>query len=1265
MNAVTLFRSPILTALASLTIFHGVIGPLYATTAVAPGPHRDVRIERSAQGDATITITGTTPHFWSQPIKAPVEETMLSFEYFSTSGIDSLAVRFKNEDGEMVFANSAPVPLAETWQPFSIELEQRPAGETRFHFSLKGKPGEGLQIRNFFLRKATPQEIAKRRDRERILSSRQADSDAFLQYLRDWYPNMIESVKAMEDHIIISGTAGGAVQLVEIPAHVASHGSSPYPAIKIEKAEEFSVKVPRIEPKSQRDRVFSRWRLETSDRKIASLAKWPTDIGFAPALPEIATKSQKGIGGVPNIASDDHPLFELGVDHATVNIVLTSLLSPAKTGDGVPWVFEGTTYYLNENFLRDKDATIKRLRENDIVLTCILLVGNQRNSRMKHPESEPRGIFAMPDLATEAGAKYYRAAISFITERYSHPGRRISNWVLHNEIDQHGTWTNMGDQPLPRYLETYARSARITYLSARLHDPNARVFISLTHHWAKPSIGRGAFVVRDLIDLWSELSESEGESEFEWGVAYHPYPVNLRNPDTWDDEVTFDFDTPYITSKNIEVLPAYLGPDRPILLSEQGFNTPTLSVADQERQVAGILYTFRKIRKLPSIEAYHLHRYQDMPDREGNLRFGLLDENNNRKLAWDAYVDLGTPAEGKHDAIADKFFASTENRRLPQLKPNIVLIVADDLGYSDTTPYLDPSENFYETPALAELAKRGMKFTNAYSASPLCSPTRASILTGQYPGRVRLTTPAAHLPKVVLDPVVPETASPSKHAIEPQTRTRFPNAYVTLAERLKDLEYRTAFVGKWHLGRPPYIPDNQGFDFVIGGRSHPGPPGGFFAPWTSDMIPSAPEGSHIDDVITGATIEWMEEQALADEPFFLNLWYYSVHAPLEAKPELVEKYHSKARSLSQDAPRANPVMAAMIETLDTNVGRITAALDRLKLTNETLIIFTSDNGGNEYNFVDGIIATSNHPLRNGKANINEGGHRVPFLASWPGKIEAGSTNPGLVSSIDIFPTVLDAVSQSPAPEQPVDGLSLLPTLLGKAEIDPNREIFCHFPHSPPATGTITGTSVRRGPWKLTRFWADGPGQSDRLRLVNLDRDPGESEDLCLEHPELTRTLNQSISAHLEETASLVPRPNPNYLPTAHGWIARKDAVIKRVDDALLIESSGNDPILMTRDFPRTAGQITIEVKMESPRADDPPVVYWGTKKQKRYHRDRSVPMTRVAPGLYRLDIDLEEEILDSLRFDPARRPGTIKLDSFRLIHWKSEGAGKTQRYWDF
>lgn len=619
-----------------------------AATSLKLGPHRDVNISDRGPGVSEIVVSGPTPHFWSQLVSVPTAHRILTFDYFSPSGVESLAVRFRNAKGGMSFAGSKPLPLAETWQPFSIELSELPTAKSRFHFSLKARGGSGFQIRNFRLRAPNRAELLARKNREQIMSAREADGTAFLAYLRASYPGEIKEVSVTLASVRITGEASEPVHLVELPPHLPSHRlKSPLPSHPIAELGRFTIELPRYIGKQRSDRALSRWRLETKQGKIASLAKWPTQTTVPEdkaLLPKAVAKSQKGIGGVPIIGRDDHPIFELGVHHATVNFVIDSLMSRTKSRGRRSWEFEGRTYYLSDGFLRGKDATIRRLCQNDIVVTCILLVGNRSNSQLNHPEAEARGIFAMPDLTNEETTHHYRAVMHFLSERYSQPDRRIANWVMHNEVDQAGTWTNMGDQPLARYLEAYHRSARIVYHTARQHDPHARVFISLTHHWAKQSSGHGTYTVRTLVDLWSEIAEAEGG--FDWGVAYHPYPQDLRNPDSWNDNVTFDINTPYITPKNLEVLPKFLGDDRPILLSEQGFNTPTLSLADQKRQSDALIYMFKKLPKLPTIEAFHLHRYQDMPDREGGLRFGIVDEHGNRKLGWHTYVEIGKNAEG-------------------------------------------------------------------------------------------------------------------------------------------------------------------------------------------------------------------------------------------------------------------------------------------------------------------------------------------------------------------------------------------------------------------------------------------------------------------------------------------------------------------------------------------------------------------------------------------------------------------------------------------
>lgn len=645
---------------------------------VGPAGHMD--LQRLPEGVVDLTISGASPHFWSSVVPAdfdPEKHTVLAFEYFSPSGISSFSVRYRQPGGELVLAASEPVPLAETWQPIAFDLSEAdpkldaPDEKSRFHFSLKFERDAGLQIRRLRLREPTDSEKLQVEEREKIAAAKQADADAILAYFREDYPGRIDEVVVEKDTVLIRGFHEGEVHLRELraphPSHVASLPESP---VRKDLSGSFEVTLPRFAEPNQRDRAHSRWRLELPSGEIASRSRWGTvPARLAKPLPERRAESQKGLGGIPHIGSPDHEIFELGIRHATVNIVLNALLSDEPRPGLEKILFEGRSYYLNRRFLSQREETVKHLCDRDILVSAILLVGNHGDSPLTHPEAEPRGIFAMPNLQTEKGSDLYRAALHVLANHFTQPDKRIVNWVIHNEIDQAGTWTNMGDQPLARYLETYHRSARLVYQTMRLRDPHARVFVSLTHHWTRQSLGKGTYTVRDLLELFAEMGRAEGD--YAWGVAYHPYPRDLRNPDTWlDAEATMSFDTPYITPRNFEVLPFYLqqerflheGRPRGILFSEQGFNSPTLSEEDQRRQAAGIVYLFRHLPRFPVIEAFHLHRYQDMPDREGGLRLGIIDENGNRKLGWEAYRTLGTPEGRKYEALADEVIEATSRR---------------------------------------------------------------------------------------------------------------------------------------------------------------------------------------------------------------------------------------------------------------------------------------------------------------------------------------------------------------------------------------------------------------------------------------------------------------------------------------------------------------------------------------------------------------------------------------------------------------------------
>lgn len=481
--------------------------------------------------------------------------------------------------------------------------------------------------------------------------------------------------------------------------------------------------------------------------------------------------------------------------------------------------------------------------------------------------------------------------------------------------------------------------------------------------------------------------------------------------------------------------------------------------------------------------------------------------------------------------------------------PNIILMLADDLGWRDLGCY---GSELYQTPNIDALAAKGVRFSNAYSASPLCSPTRASILTGQTPGRLRFTTPTGHLPNVVLDPIVPATASPGRPMTNPQTRTRLPLESQTISRQLQYAGYRTSFMGKWHLGFDPYIPENFGFDVVVAGRGFPGPPPpGFFGPWdpAETNMPLVEGRVHADDVLGDEAVRFIRESHNRDQPFFLALWFFDVHAPFVGKEELIKKYRPLAENTVH---QKSAIMGAMVETMDDNVGKVMRVIDELGLEGETIIIFTSDNGGNMYDRPEGVNPTSNYPLRAGKGNNHEGGIRVPLIVSWPGKVAENKQSDTVAISYDFFPTLLD-VAGVDAPEGGIlDGVSLLSSFDGSTNKRP--PIYSMFGHTVVATGNIANVWARDGKWKLFKFFNTGPKQVDEYVLYNLEADPGEQVDIAAKHPEVVFRLKDFIGQRLVEEGVLVPGANPKYDADYEtlGW---------RIVDGGLMQGAGKPPSL--------------------------------------------------------------------------------------------------------
>ncbi len=457
-------------------------------------------------------------------------------------------------------------------------------------------------------------------------------------------------------------------------------------------------------------------------------------------------------------------------------------------------------------------------------------------------------------------------------------------------------------------------------------------------------------------------------------------------------------------------------------------------------------------------------------------------------------------------------------------RPNIVFILADDLGWADTTLYEHTS--YYKTPNIQRLAKRGMTFTHAYAASPLCSPTRSSILTGQSPARTGITTPNCHLPQVVLQASAGTNASAGNKSIDPTPVTRLNTTYYTLAEALHDADYATGHFGKWHLGPKPYSPLQHGFDVDVPHWPGPGPAGSYVAPWKfRDFDADAGEpDQHIEDRMAREAVAFMEQHK--DQPFFLNYWMFSVHAPFDAKKSLIEKYRSAA--IADNAQRS-PTYAAMIESMDAAVGTLLSTLDRLGIADKTMIIFFSDNGGNMYSEIDDTVPTSNAPLRGGKATVFEGGIRVPCVFSWPGVIDGDTRSDAVVQSSDFYPTILEALKLVPKQDQHFDGISILPAF--KAQPLMRDAIFTYFPHDPPVPDWVPpSVVVHQNEWKLIRIFFGGENGDHRWKLFNLRDDIGEKIDLAANEPDRVKAMDLLIEHFLADTNAVQPVRNPAFDP---------------------------------------------------------------------------------------------------------------------------------------
>ena len=628
--------------------------------------------------------------------------------------------------------------------------------------------------------------------------------------------------------------------------------------------------------------------------------------------------------------------------------------------------------------------------------------------------------------------------------------------------------------------------------------------------------------------------------------------------------------------------------------------------------------------------------------------------------------------------------------------PNVVLFLVDDMGWMDSTPY---GSTYYDTPNMQRLANQGMRFTRAYS-QPLCSPTRACLLTGQNAARHGIIVPNGHQPPAPRS--LPESGPANVPVLYPTSQSYLDPAAYTLSEALRDAGYRTGHFGKWHLGlTEPHWPERQGFEVAFHCHPDPGPPGGYFSPYGVSppgtqkpakqqrvgTITDGPPGEYITDRLTDEAIRFVEESVAAnkDRPFFLNLWHYGVHGPWGHKESLTAEM---AKRTDPNGRQDNPVMASMLKSVDESLGRLLDTLDRLGIADDTLVIFTSDNGGNTHSNTDrdeNPVAkakqeeanatrasyrkwaghrppTNNAPLRDGKGTVYEGGVRVPLMVRFPGRVKPGSTSDAIVGCTDVYPTVLELAVLARRPDHPIDGVSYAAVLRGTGR--PDRESYVIW--FPVQRG---GVNVYQGDWKLIQRHQERPGSYEGTReLFNLADDIGETTNLAARMPEKVRELEAIIDRLIADTGALAPRSNPAYRPTPQpngptgtlaGLVAQQCKATP-IAGGYRIEGTGRQPYLGTAQV-KLAGPIHVDLRVRA-AAGGEGFVTWRTTAEQDVPRDRTgVPFTLAAGDQWQ-DISLDLPVDGTTAIVRLHLPAGASPVDVQAIRYTS---GSRTKAWDF
>lgn len=640
---------------------------------IDPATAHQLSIKQAEDGAWELRTEGNDPYVFlsALPADATAEgRTVLELGYFSTTGTDHFQVFVNPPCREDTSVRGAGIAPAQGWSVQSLDLAPalkkagKPPKNLRLDFG--EQPGKVIRIRSITLRSLNAAEMTGRDQAAEKERHEQQLTDRLKRYIAASFPSAIDRVEVTEKSVVIEGHVAPTISnasLVELPLEQEAYLESSLPKVQVltwDGQHRFRVELPQQDG----EKLLSKWMLVSNGMPISS-AHYADRIAALNSPPVELPAGRKGIGGFHH-GGPVEDIAALGIGSVTVNVPLGTLLHLSPAPGRTAFKHGAQTWYVDDRTVAGFDATLKAAAERHLIVSAILLLPQAKGfadlevgRRMVHPAADPAGIYTMPNVTTVDGVAAYAAAVEFLAERYSRPGKpfgRIHHWILHNEVNSGWIWTNAGEQSVERYTDLYVRSMRIVQLIARQHDPASKVFVSLEHDWSIP-YGAHCYPGKTMLELIAALCRTEGD--FEWALAFHPYPSDLMEPKAWNDkDATGAFDTPKITYKNLEVLDAWmrrpemLFQDKPrdIHLTEQGVNSRDYSEKALREQAAGMAYAWNKLKPLTAIKVFDYHNWIDNRG-EGGLRIGLRkfpDEPGDplgRKPVWEVYRALDAPDE--------------------------------------------------------------------------------------------------------------------------------------------------------------------------------------------------------------------------------------------------------------------------------------------------------------------------------------------------------------------------------------------------------------------------------------------------------------------------------------------------------------------------------------------------------------------------------------------------------------------------------------------